>query len=92
MVDLESPKTLPEHCTKEYGCDKKVMDSLALFLYRQDYNPMPDTIQIYNDWIDHGGKAPPGLEGVLNVLEHIRKLSKLEHTELKEALEYDYLV
>lgn len=78
--------------TKEYGLDRHLMNSLALFVYFKDYSPMPDPVAIFNDWAAACGWKTDDPETIAGVVEHIRKLSQVDHGRLREALELDSLI
>lgn len=77
---------------KEHGISREVMNSISLYIYNRNYKPMPNAFDIYNDWTDNCGVYPMSLEGLIIIIEFIRKVSNLDRDEMEKALEYDHFL
>lgn len=78
--------------TKEYGVNRELMDSLALYIYCMDYSSVPTPLQIFNSWSEASGYKPQNAKTLSGIIEHIRKLSKVDRKDLEEALRLDNLL
>lgn len=77
---------------KQYGLNNHIMNSLALFIYNQQMNSCDDPVKIFNSWSTFTGIKKLDLETVACILEHIRKLIKIDREDLKQALIMDHLI
>lgn len=74
------------------GLGRELRNSLALFIYYENYETMPNVIEIYNEWSRLCGFRTQDIEKISCILEHIRKLSNVKRTDLQKALKMDHLI
>lgn len=77
---------------KQYGLNKHIMNSLALFVYNQKLSSSDDPVNIFNAWNTLTGAEKMDLETVACILEHLRKLIKIDRKDLRQALIMDNLI
>lgn len=68
------------------------MNSLALFIYCNNYDKTADSISVFNQWTKVCNMHFQDIQTVAAILEYIRKLLKIEHNDLGTALKYDFLI
>lgn len=68
--------------TKEYGLNKELMTSLALFIYNKNYDEIPSPLEIYNEWSEICSLSVTNMETLAAIIEHIRKLSLIRREDL----------
>ena len=78
--------------TKELGLTKELMNSIALFIYNRDYDPVHNAVEIFNEWATATAFKFDRADEVCAMLEHIRKLSQVNRIDLRLAIKMDYLL
>lgn len=78
--------------TKEYGLNRELMNSIALFIYRKEHPAEMDPLQLFNEWASACGIRIRHAETLSGIIEHIRKISAVEKRDLEKALKLDNLL
>lgn len=68
------------------------MQSIALFIYRNNYGQETNPLQVFNGWVAMSHLKIDDIHTVVTFLEHIRKLLNVDREDLKKALAYDSLI
>ena len=90
MKDHSTKESLP--ITKEYGLNRELMNSIALFVYEKNYQREQAPLRIFNEWATACGIKVSHAETLAGIIEHIRKISAVERKDLEKALKLDNLL
>ena len=76
---------------KQYGITEKQINSMSLFLFRNDMEK-ENVIDAFNKWLSFSRIRFDDAETTALAIEHFRKLKEVTKEELKIALDADRLL
>lgn len=88
-MKAECDEKQKEKDLKQFGINRYIINSIALFIFFENYEKEPSVVDVFNSWAVKNNIKIEDMETLSLLLEHIRRLINTNRGDLEKALQMD---